>query len=138
MLTNKHDCLVVFLQDIAISVSVPEGDNFKTHLVIEDHVDALRGLWEETSFQLEIHQCNPQCAEQEKSSLSNRTTPKYSISFDCASTALPGIHKGMEELSIFSGCYDTFCGCIQGMPMMNGFVTDSVISYFALHKDCVE
>ena len=63
-----------------------------------------------------MHQCNPQCVEQEKSSLSNRTTPKYNLSFDCASTALPGIHKGMEELSIFSGCYDTFCGCIQGMP----------------------
>ena len=68
-------------------------------MVVEDHVDVLRGLWEETSFQLEMHQCNPQCVEQEKSSLSNRTTPKYNLSFDCTSTALPGIHRGMEELS---------------------------------------
>lgn len=67
-------------------MSLPEGDNFKSHVVIEDHVDVLRGLWEETSFQLELNQCNPECVQQERSSISDREKPKYNLSFDCNDT----------------------------------------------------
>jgi len=49
--------------------------------LLQAKVDELRLLWEETSFQLEKLQCNPQCVEDEKICLSERTTPQYNMSF---------------------------------------------------------
>jgi phosphoribosylformylglycinamidine synthase len=42
----------------------------------------LRDVWEETSFQLEIRQANPDCVAQERDGLKNRKQPKYKLTFD--------------------------------------------------------
>ena len=41
----------------------------------------LRDIWEETSFQLEMFQTNPECVKQETESLRRRTHPPYKLTF---------------------------------------------------------
>ena len=47
------------------------------------HMDMriLRGWWEETSYQLERLQANPQCADQEKRNIFDRRGPQYIVPF---------------------------------------------------------
>ena len=45
-------------------------------------------IWEETSFELEKHQANPDCVEEERRNLKNRRTPLYALSFDPTHTEL--------------------------------------------------
>lgn len=59
----------------AISVSVG-GQN-----VLTEDMPALRALWEETSFELERLQTNPECAEEEKRNIRNRKGPEYRLFF---------------------------------------------------------
>ena len=42
----------------------------------------LRDVWEETSFQLERLQANPDCVRQEQEGLRNRTEPVYKVPFE--------------------------------------------------------
>ena len=44
-------------------------------------VRELRDLWEETSFQLDLLQANPDCVEQERSGLRNLHGPKYEVPY---------------------------------------------------------
>lgn len=44
----------------------------------------LRDIWEETSFQLERFQSNPECVEAEQSGLRARKAPRYHLTFDPA------------------------------------------------------
>ncbi|EDO49597.1 predicted protein [Nematostella vectensis] len=50
--------------------------------VLEDKMVALRDLWEETSFQLELLQSNPSCVEIEKAGLKHRKAPEYNLTFE--------------------------------------------------------
>jgi hypothetical protein len=43
---------------------------------------ALRDEWEETSFQLELHQTNHDCVKQEQEGLKSRKHPTWKLSFD--------------------------------------------------------
>lgn len=49
--------------------------------VIDEDMVVLRGLWEETSYQLEKLQVNPACADEEKAVIYERKGPKYNLSF---------------------------------------------------------
>lgn len=49
----------------------------------------LRSIWEETSFQIELLQSNPECAKLEKASLLSRRGQSYSIGFDYVSQCIP-------------------------------------------------
>ena len=49
--------------------------------VLEDDVRDLRDLWEETSFQLDRLQANPECVECERAGLRDRTGPKFIVPF---------------------------------------------------------
>ncbi len=49
--------------------------------VLEADMPVLRQWWEETSYQIERLQMNPQCAEQEKRNIFDRQGPRYVISF---------------------------------------------------------
>jgi len=49
--------------------------------VLDESMELLRQWWEETSYQLERLQINPDCADEEKKSIFERTGPKYQLSF---------------------------------------------------------
>jgi phosphoribosylformylglycinamidine synthase len=63
-----------------ISVSI-NGDN-----VLNEDMGELRSIWEETSYQLEKLQANPECAEEEKQQIHDRPGPDYNLSFDPVET----------------------------------------------------
>jgi len=63
-----------------ISISI-NGNN-----VLNEDMRELRSIWEETSYQLERLQANPQCAEEEKAVNYDRTGPDFTLSFDPADT----------------------------------------------------
>lgn len=46
-------------------------------VAVEEPVGRLRSLWEETSFQLERLQAEPQCVAEEERGLRERTGPTY-------------------------------------------------------------
>ncbi|KAJ0065302.1 hypothetical protein NL108_007017, partial [Boleophthalmus pectinirostris] len=56
----------------------------------------LRGVWEDTSFQLECLQANELCVKQEEKGLSRRTQPYFKLSFDPAE--MPIIEQLCEGL----------------------------------------
>ena len=56
-------------------------------LVLEDDVRGLRDLWEETSYQLERLQADPDCADQERCGLKLRKGPSYQVPFTFEATA---------------------------------------------------
>ena len=49
--------------------------------VLSEDMRVLRDIWEETSYQLERLQANPECAEEERESNFNRRSPDYKLSF---------------------------------------------------------
>jgi phosphoribosylformylglycinamidine synthase len=50
-------------------------------VVLEDQVVVLREVWEETSYQLERLQANPDCVEEERVTNRTRHVPAYSLTF---------------------------------------------------------
>lgn len=50
--------------------------------VLDAEMPILREWWEETSYQIERLQMNPDCADQEKQNIFDRKGPGYSISFE--------------------------------------------------------
>ncbi len=50
--------------------------------VLDEQMIVLRGWWEETSYQLEKLQMNPDCADEEKKNIYDRQGPAYHLSFD--------------------------------------------------------
>jgi phosphoribosylformylglycinamidine synthase len=54
---------------------------YNKEVVLEEDMLVLRGLWEETSYQLERLQVNPDCAEEEKKNIYDRQGPQYHLSF---------------------------------------------------------
>jgi len=54
---------------------------FNETIVLEEPMQELRQVWEETSFQLERLQMNPECAAEEKQNIFDRQNPGYFMSF---------------------------------------------------------
>jgi phosphoribosylformylglycinamidine synthase len=50
-------------------------------LVLNEKMQTLRQVWEETSYQLERLQMNPACADEEKRNIADRPGPTYHLSF---------------------------------------------------------
>lgn len=50
--------------------------------VLNESLPKLRGVWEDTSFQLECLQANEQCVKQEEEGLAKRTQPFFKLTFD--------------------------------------------------------
>jgi phosphoribosylformylglycinamidine synthase len=63
------------VQEKQIQIRV-NGEN-----VLDEDMRLLRGWWEETSYQLERLQMNPDCADQEKKNSYDRKGPAYTLSF---------------------------------------------------------
>ena len=55
--------------------------SYNTEVVLDEDMRLLRQWWEETSYQLELHQVNPVCAREEKDSIFDREAPQYHLSF---------------------------------------------------------
>lgn len=51
-------------------------------ILLDEAMPVLRQLWEETSYQLERLQANPECADQERRNIFARKGPEYVIPFD--------------------------------------------------------
>ncbi len=68
-------------------------------LVLEDDIRDLRDLWEETSYQLERLQADPDCADQERCGLRLRTGPSYQVPFRFGATA-PEILKSERKPAV--------------------------------------
>ncbi|KAF2896068.1 hypothetical protein ILUMI_10112 [Ignelater luminosus] len=86
----KH-CLSVFKKHnvpvYTIGKSIGFGMNAKIAITvknacIESTVLPFMKMWEETSYQLELYQTIRHCAESEFNSLTQRTGPKYKVTFD--------------------------------------------------------
>jgi phosphoribosylformylglycinamidine synthase len=78
------------LQEKTIKVSV------NGRMVIEEAMPALRAVWEETSYQLDRLQANPECVEDERRNILERPGPKYALAFapeDMPGEAVPSLGK---------------------------------------------
>ncbi|CAL9695648.1 unnamed protein product [Knipowitschia caucasica] len=64
--------------------------------VLNESLSKLRGVWEDTSFQLERLQANELCVKQEEEGLHKRTQPFFKLSFD--PTQMPTMEQLCEGL----------------------------------------
>ncbi len=62
--------------------------DYNSQNLIEADMRLLRQWWEETSYQIERLQMNPQCAEEERRNIFDRKGPSYFIPFDPQPTSL--------------------------------------------------
>lgn len=69
---------------------------YNGQLVLDDPMAVLRQWWEETSYQLERLQMNPECADEEKLNIFDRKGPEYQLSFKPEATA-PVILKKKDK-----------------------------------------
>jgi len=60
---------------------------YNGHLVLDDSMILLRQWWEETSYQLERLQVDPDCADAEKFNIFDRKGPEYVLGFTPEATA---------------------------------------------------
>ena len=62
-----------------------EGEKIKIgvndHIVLNEDMRVLRDIWEETSYQLDRFQRNPECVKEEKKNIYNRRGPSFTLSF---------------------------------------------------------
>lgn len=99
-LTEKEDELDILLRENNISfqilgfttkkkeVIIFPGDYHKSQAsIFSGDMRVLRGIWEETSYQLERLQCNPECADEEKGNIYDRSGMKFKINFGYGPTA---------------------------------------------------
>ena len=67
------------MPDSSESILIEDRDTKK--ILFEADMCVLRQWWEETSYQIERLQMNPDCADREKLNIFKRTGPSYSVSF---------------------------------------------------------
>lgn len=53
----------------------------KGKVLLDEPMTALRDLWEETSYRIDLLQANPDCVREEKREIFSRTAPKYELTF---------------------------------------------------------
>ncbi len=80
-LTLPYQRIGVTTADKEVSVSV----NGET--LLSEDMRRLRALWEETSYQLDRLQANPECVDEERKAIYDRQGPQYHVSFEPEPTA---------------------------------------------------
>jgi phosphoribosylformylglycinamidine synthase len=70
--------------DESVRVSIAERK------ILDEDMRALRNIWEETSFEIDRLQANPECVAQERKGLSERKGPSYS----CRRSSPPALSRG--------------------------------------------
>jgi phosphoribosylformylglycinamidine synthase len=71
-------CLIIGRTRDDDRVSVRRGES----ILLEESIPVLRDAWEETSYQLERLQTNPECAEAERAENFARSAPAYHVTFN--------------------------------------------------------
>jgi phosphoribosylformylglycinamidine synthase len=69
---------------------------YNGQLVLDDSMAVLRQWWEETSYQLERLQMNPECADEEKFNIFDRKGPEYQLNFKPEAT-VPAILQKKDK-----------------------------------------
>ncbi len=67
--------------------------NYNDEKVLDEDMRLLRQWWEETSYQLERLQMNPDCADEEKKNIYDRQGPVYNLSFNPCLTPVEFLSK---------------------------------------------
>jgi len=67
--------------------------------VLNEEMRELRDLWEETSFEIDNLQANPECVAQERDGLRNRTRPPYQLAYAPEATA-PAILEASDKIPV--------------------------------------
>ncbi|MBI5742052.1 MAG: phosphoribosylformylglycinamidine synthase [Nitrospirae bacterium] len=62
--------------------------NSELQTLLDEDMRVLRGIWEETSYQLERFQVGPSCAVEEKENIYDRKGPEFMLTFTPADTPL--------------------------------------------------
>ncbi|MEW6570465.1 MAG: phosphoribosylformylglycinamidine synthase [Nitrospirota bacterium] len=65
--------------------------------VLQEDMRALRAIWEETSYQLDRLQANPECVEEERKMNFDRQGPKYVLTFTPENPPTPSLEKGGKK-----------------------------------------
>jgi phosphoribosylformylglycinamidine synthase len=73
----KVPCTVLGSSTVKQAITI----QYNGHLVLDDSMAVLRQWWEETSYQLERLQMNPDCAEEERYAIFDRKGPEYRLGF---------------------------------------------------------
>lgn len=73
----KVGCTVLGSSTVKQAITIQYNGN----LVLDDSMAVLRQWWEETSYQLERLQMNPDCADEERYAIFDRQGPEYRLSF---------------------------------------------------------
>lgn len=69
--------------------------------VLKESLPDLRGLWEDTSFQLECLQANELCVRQEQEGLSKRTQPYFKLTFNPSDMpAIEQLSEGLPRVAV--------------------------------------
>lgn len=71
---SSNSMILKFVSQVSVHVDGQE--------VLREPLPNLRGLWEDTSFQLERLQANELCVKQEEEGLARRTQPYFKLTFD--------------------------------------------------------
>lgn len=79
----KVGCTVLGSSTVKQAITMQYNGN----LVLDDSMAVLRQWWEETSYQLERLQMNPDCADEERFAIFDRQGPEYRLSFQPEATA---------------------------------------------------
>ncbi len=70
-------------------------------VLLDDDMTRLRDIWEETSYQLELLQANPECVQQERESLRERTPPPLQVTFEPRScTPVTGSRRSEFKVAV--------------------------------------
>jgi phosphoribosylformylglycinamidine synthase len=67
--------------------------------VLNDDMRDLRDLWEETSFEIDSLQANPECVEQERAGLRGRKKPPYELLYEPELTA-PTVMMARDKIPV--------------------------------------
>jgi len=78
-LFDQYDISALNLGRTTVKKQIVIGVN--SEIVLDEDMRVLRGWWEETSYQLERLQVNPECADEEKKNSYDRRGPIYNLPF---------------------------------------------------------
>lgn len=74
---------------------------FNEKLILNEKMQDLRALWEETSYNLERLQTDPACADEERENIFDRPGPRYTVTFSPERTPLDiFVHKAKPRVAI--------------------------------------
>ena len=70
--------------------------SFNGEKVFDEDMRYLRSVWEETSYQLDLLQANPECVQEEKKTISDRPGPSFHVPFTPAQTSAAVMKKKVK------------------------------------------